>query len=148
MKPMPCLKFAQTASAHLRVKLAKPQTLFYTRLRELTQLQQHRHACLVSIGRDYRFVSESQCVSYLARRFFLGAQSCRRCGAVHGGCWIAARRCWECTACHTQTCVRHGTVMAQSRLPLATWFHAIRLVLFEPNIAAGELAASVNVRRV
>src|SRR3954470_15283838 len=101
---------------------------FYARLRELNQLQEHRHGSVASIGPDIRFASESQCVSYLARRFFLGTQSCRRCGAVQDGCLIAARRCWECGACHTQTCIRYRSVMAQSRLPLSKWFHSIRLV--------------------
>jgi hypothetical protein len=120
---------------------------FFLRLRDLRQLQENRHRHVALLGPDSRFAAEPQCVAYLARRFALGSQTCRTCRASGNGWFIAARRCWECECCRTQTCLRHGTVMARSRLPLLAWFQAIRLVLFQPNIGAADLGAAINIRR-
>jgi hypothetical protein len=96
---------------------------------------------------DPRFASETQCLSYLARRFRRGLASCRRCGSRGSGSWLAARRVWECSRCRTQTCCRHGSVMAKSSLPLTQWFHAVRCVLLRPSLKATELAGYVKLNR-
>lgn len=120
---------------------------FVLRLRQLRELQRERNdggICLQ--GRDVRFATEAQCIAYLARRFKLGKQQCR-CGRTRRGSWIAARQCWECLDCKAQIGVRHGTVMAQSHLPLPSWFHAIAIVLYNPAVGAAELARTIEVRR-
>ena len=33
---------------------------------------------------------------------------------------------WECAGCHRQTSVTAGTVMHRSKLPMRTWFEAVR----------------------
>ncbi len=38
--------------------------------------------------------------------------------------------------------------MARSQVPLAEWFHAIRIVLFRPGVRAAELAKLINIRRL
>jgi hypothetical protein len=37
--------------------------------------------------------------------------------------------------------------MAKSRIPLTTWFHAIRNLLFAPTATTTELANAIGVRR-
>jgi len=92
------------------------------------------------------FAGEAACEAYLAERFRGGKYRCRRCGGAEG-CLVAARKCWECRGCKTQIGLRAGTVMARSRVPLRTWFEAIRWLLWQPTIATGDLAAKLGVRR-
>jgi hypothetical protein len=96
---------------------------------------------------DPRFASEVGCCTYLIRRFRNGEVVCRRCQQPGNGTWIVTRRCWQCADCRTQTCIRFGTVMARSHVPLTTWFHAIRIVLLLPTISGRDLGLHLNVRR-
>jgi hypothetical protein len=122
---------------------------FFLRLRQLQELQRDRNPGEISLrDRDQRFANEAQCITYLARRFRLGDQRCRHCGQAGAGSWIAVRRCWQCSTCNTQTCIRHGTVMARSHVPLTCWFHAIQIVLYQPTITAADMAAATGIRRV
>jgi hypothetical protein len=128
---------------------ARNSNALSSKLRQLMDLQRDRNDSRAGIqDRDLRFATESHCITYLARRIRLGCEPCRRCGQAAGGSWIAVRRCWECAACHAQMCVRHGTVMARSHVPLVNWFHAIRIVLHRPTISASHLAATIGIRRV
>jgi hypothetical protein len=43
--------------------------------------------------------------------------------------------------------LRHGTVMAGSRLPLLTWFAAIKAILERPVITTGELMEVTQIAR-
>jgi hypothetical protein len=97
---------------------------------------------------DPRFTTEASCQVWLVRRFREGLQPCRRCGRRGEGSVIAARHCWECSACKCQTGLRHGTVMESSSLPLAVWFAAIRIVLLRPTTSARELAKLLQISRV
>ncbi len=122
---------------------------FFTKLRQLKDLQRDRNGNLAGLHEpDSRFATEAHCITYLARRIWLGYEPCRGCGQAAGGSWIAVRRCWECAACHAQTCVRHGTVMARSHVSLVKWFQAIRIVLHHPMMGASELAAAIGIRRL
>lgn len=122
---------------------------FYRSLSQLMQLQ-HRHATELSGVNhpDGRFATEAQCIVYLARRFQLGKIACRRCGVAGCGSWIGVRRVWDCSMCHAQSCARTGTVMARSPLPLKIWFHAIKVLLYDPAIAAVELSRAIGVGRL
>jgi hypothetical protein len=118
-------------------------------LRELDEIVRNRAQAGVKPNRpDPRFLTEAQCVTHLVRRFRSGRQACRDCAQAGHGCWIANRRCWECQNCHTQTCVRYGTVFARSHVPLVPWFHAVAIVLYYPRVSPRELAMAIGVRRV
>jgi hypothetical protein len=97
---------------------------------------------------DDRFASEVQCVVYLLRRFRTGACHCRQCGAAGRGSWIAVRRCWQCSRCSAQTCIRHGTVFARSHVTLVQWFHAVGFVLNDERCISRELAEAIGIRRL
>lgn len=98
--------------------------------------------------RDPRFRNEAACCRYLVRRFSRGLAPCSRCGEKGRGCWIASRQCWQCAHCHAQTCIRTATVMERSQLPLATWFFAIKIVLFCPQVATADLGRQLGINRV
>ena len=93
------------------------------------------------------FTTEAACEKYLVDRFESGKVSCPRCGAVEGH-HIASRRCWECARCGSQAGVRHGTLMADSPIPLTRWFTAIWLVLWRPMITAAELVSYLGISRI
>jgi hypothetical protein len=97
--------------------------------------------------RDPRFATEQACAVYLVRRYVHGTSICRRCGKAAMGSFVAARSCWQCAGCRTQTGLRYGTCMERSPLPLTQWFAAIRIVLLYPTIPTEELAAALNVGR-
>jgi hypothetical protein len=122
---------------------------FHENVQRLRETQAERILSSVSIReRDPRFIDELSCIQYLVRRFQLGHQRCRVCGSVANGCWIAPRKAWECNSCHAQTGLRFGTLMARSPVPIADWFHSVRIVLFQPRVRATELGKLINIRRV
>jgi transposase-like protein len=93
------------------------------------------------------FTIEAACETYLAERFKTGKCLCPRCGSGNGR-HITSHRCWECADCGCQTGLRHGTVMADSPLPLATWFTAIWLLLWRPTITTAELVSALGINRI
>jgi hypothetical protein len=122
---------------------------FFRGMRQLGELRRDRSNGVFTLNHpDERFTNESQCLTYLLLRFRTGQQFCRDCGEAGRGSWIAARRCWQCANCRTQTCVRNGTVFARSPLPLVQWFHAIGIALYFPNAAACDVAMAIGVRRL
>lgn len=122
---------------------------FHRALGKLEELQLRRKA--VETGKlvvpPSPLSTESACEAYLADRFRAGKCACPRCGAQQGH-HISSRRCWQCSACGCQTGLRHGTIMADSQIPLATWFMAIWLLLWRPAITAVELAFALGIHRV
>lgn len=123
---------------------------FYAAYARLAELERSRHAGIVQRRAEAAadmFPNEDACENYLRKRLDSGDYPCLACGARRGY-WLAARRRWECARCGRQWSVRSGTVMAGSRLPLKTWFEAIRQVLFNPDIDAEELAAALRIRRL
>ena len=150
---IPPLNIAQICAPERLASLSRAadrnSQAFFHALRQLLDLQRDRKSSRNFLqDRDSRFATETQCLAYLARRIRLGDEPCRRCGQAGGGCWIAVRRCWECSACHAQTCIRHATVMAGSHVPLVNWFQAIRIVLHYPRISASSLATAIDIGRV
>ncbi len=93
------------------------------------------------------FTTEVACENYLVERFKSGKCRCPRCGAVEGH-HIASRRCWECAKCGSQAGVRHGTLMADSPIPLTRWFTAIWLRLWRPTITTAELVSNLGITRI
>jgi transposase-like protein len=92
------------------------------------------------------FRTEAECEDYLRTRIESPEFRCPACGGGNGY-WLSGRNHWQCGHCHRQSGLRAGTVMAQSRLPLSTWFNAIRLVLLDPKISTPCLAAALGIRR-
>jgi hypothetical protein len=121
-------------------------------VRALHELREHRaasqsHGVHDWLAPDPRFASERGCCAYLTRRYADGTCACRRCGAVTAGCFVAARKCWQCGACGAQTGIRSGTCMESSAIALTKWFAAIRIVLLQPTIPVVELSATLQITR-
>jgi hypothetical protein len=122
---------------------------FIRLLRQVNEIHRDRvDAGLTLNQKDPRFATEAQCLAYLVRRFRAGQQVCRQCNQAGSGSWIAARRCFQCASCKTQTCVRHGTVFARSGLPLAQWFHAVAIALNSPLVGTRDAATAIGIRRL
>ena len=121
---------------------------FYRALEVLRKIQAERRNDLTNnlFRPDPRFNSETDCTCYLLRRFESGEQTCRRCSSA-SGCWIASRRCWECSNCKAQTGLRVGTVMERSALPLVQWFAAIRILFLTPSITNSDLSEILSIKR-
>lgn len=121
---------------------------FYRGLDVLRSVQTDRRGSVVDLAHpDHRFMTESDCTSYLLRRFENGELCCRRCQGCKG-CWLASRRCWECRDCKAQIGLRVGTVMERSALPLVQWFAAIRILFLAPSITTAELSELVDIKRL
>lgn len=96
--------------------------------------------------REQEFDTEEKCVEYLLQRYSSPSWRCPRCRQRDGHV-LAARRLWECSSCHFQTGIRHGTVLEKSPLPLPLWFSAIRHFAAKTTISPAELALVVGIRR-
>lgn len=92
------------------------------------------------------FADEAACEAYLVSRIDRGDVACPRCDH-RGGYTLAARRSWECRACHSQHGLRIGTVLAGSQVPLGAWFEAIRCLLWRPSMSTAELAIRIALKR-
>ncbi len=92
------------------------------------------------------FEDEEACQQYLAQ-YQLRNFACANCGA-RKAYYITMRRCLECASCHTQIGLRDNTVIANSPLPLATWFLAISLFLREPTVSASRAGLLLGLNRV
>jgi transposase-like protein len=81
-------------------------------------------------GRDYPrtlrefnvwFVDEAACLDYLARLRWSGGFVCPACGGQRF--WRMSKgRNLRCVTCRSDASVTAGTIFADTRLPLATWF--------------------------
>jgi hypothetical protein len=127
-----------------RRQLVLHSRAFQQALRLFLKLQTRRSACEQrAVGEC--FVTENACVQHLAahqQRNF----ACASCGAREAF-FIQVRRCLECKHCHSQLGLRSGTVMANSSLPLRTWFLAINFVLQDPMISTVRAGAILRLRR-
>lgn len=70
--------------------------------------------------------SEAQCEQAVQQARWPSGYCCPRCGTQpHCVVGPASRRVFQCTACRQQTSLTSGTVFANTKLPLTTWFLAI-----------------------
>jgi hypothetical protein len=120
---------------------------FFRALQMLLHLQARRQAnpSTLTVLTNNPFQSEAACQVYLAdwqHHHFI----CGGCGAGQA-LFIRSRNCLECAACRSQSGSRSGTVMADSPLPLLTWFTAIWFVLASPNISTVELQRQLRLSR-
>ena len=93
-----------------------------------------------------QFMTTAGCEAYLQRRFLSAGWRCPRCQRQHGH-WLRTRQRWECAECGAQIGLRHGTVFEHSRLPLTSWFLAIRAFAGHTSITARELMQLTDIRR-
>jgi transposase-like protein len=104
-------------------------------------------------GRDYPrtlqefgvwFPDEAACVAYLGRLRWPEGFCCRRCGGMRG--WWLTRGLWRCADCRKETSVTAGTIFADTRLPLTTWFAAAWQVTNEkPGVSALSLKRALGL---
>jgi hypothetical protein len=122
---------------------------FHRALRKLEELQARRRkrGSGDPVVPPNPFTSEAACEKHLVDRFKSGKVRCPSCAAVEGH-HIGSRRCWECAKCGSQTGVRHGTLMADSPIPLTRWFTAIWLILWRPTITTAELVSNLGITRI
>lgn len=119
---------------------------FHRALQLYLKLQKTPCAHSPSLKADCQhFEDEETCQIYLAG-YQLRNFACANCGA-RKAYFITTRRCLECTDCHTQIGLRANTVMANSPLPLATWFLAVSVFLREPTISANRARLLLGLKR-
>jgi transposase-like protein len=68
------------------------------------------------------FPDEGACRLYLEKLRWPDAFSCPGCGQAPG--WRSKRGLWICGSCQRQTSATAGTIFADTRSPLRTWFAA------------------------
>ena len=121
---------------------------FYRALQMLLVVQQRRaelgDSTLAAPAKN-PFLTEGDCLDYLVNRQTAN-YNCRKCGA-HRARFITSRRCLECSSCGSQSGLRTATVMADSPLPLVTWFAAIRIIVDEPAMAISGLQQRMGLAR-
>ncbi|MGH3132038.1 MAG: IS1595 family transposase [Gaiellaceae bacterium] len=90
------------------------------------------------------FPDEAACAAYLGRLRWPDGFRCRRCDGRRG--WWLTRGLWRCAACRKETSVTAGTIFADTRLPLTTWFAAAWQVTNEkPGVSAQSLQRSLGL---
>ena len=62
------------------------------------------------------------CLAYLERLRWPAGFVCSKCGGTRG--WHLSRERLRCAACRAETSLTAGTIFADTRLPLTTWFAA------------------------
>lgn len=92
-----------------------------------------------------RYGTESQCREALAKVRWPGGFRCQDCGHT-GHCHLRHRDVYQCNRCKRQVSLTSGTLFAQTKLPLRTWFLAIYLVTQHKNgISALSLRRQLGV---
>jgi len=92
-----------------------------------------------------RYGTEVQCRESLQRMRWPRGFQCPSCGHV-GHCHLKQRPVLQCNRCKRQVSLTAGTVLAQTKLPLRTWFLAIYLLTQHKNgLSALALGRQVGV---
>jgi hypothetical protein len=72
---------------------------------------------------------------------------CPRCGGCEGE-WLSTRPKLQCRACRHQVSLTAGTIFHATKLPLTTWFLAMRLVTTAKNgISSVELGRRLGIKQ-
>lgn len=74
-----------------------------------------------------QYGTEEQCRTALFRMRWPGGFTCPDCGHT-GYCEIRSRKVYQCHRCHLQTSLTCGTILANTKLPLTTWFLGIYFI--------------------
>ena len=92
-----------------------------------------------------KYGTERQCRSVLFRMRWPKGFRCPTCGHLRF-CEIKSRKVFQCNSCHRQTSLACGTIYADSKLPLTTWFLAIYLITqSKDGISSLNLARTLGI---
>jgi transposase-like protein len=92
-----------------------------------------------------QFGSEEQCRDALIQQRWRQGFGCPQCGHL-GHCRLKERNVLQCNRCKRQVSPTRGTVFAQTKLPLRTWFLAMYLLTQHKNgISALSLRRQLGV---
>lgn len=92
-----------------------------------------------------RYGSETQCRDALALQRWPQGFRCEACGHC-GHCHLNGRDVFQCNRCKHQTSLTRGTLFANTKLPLRTWFLAMYLLTQHKNgISALSLRRQLGV---
>jgi DNA-directed RNA polymerase subunit RPC12/RpoP len=79
-----------------------------------------------------RYGTEEQCRAALAKVRWPGGFRCEGC-SHRGHCHLKCRDVYQCNRCKRQVSLISGTLFAETKLPLRTWFLAIYLLTQHKN---------------
>jgi transposase-like protein len=79
-----------------------------------------------------RYGSEQQCREALLKVRWPGGFRCQGCGH-RSHCHLKGRDVYQCNRCKRQVSLTSGTLFAETKLPLRTWFLAIYLLTQHKN---------------
>jgi transposase-like protein len=79
-----------------------------------------------------QYGSEKQCREALAKVRWSKEFCCQACGHT-GHCYLKGRDVYQCNRCKRQVSLTSGTLFAETKLPLRTWFLAIYLLTQHKN---------------
>lgn len=92
-----------------------------------------------------KYGTEEQCRKALFDWRWPNGFVCPECGHTHH-CLLNTNKLYQCYRCHRQTSLTSGTIFADTKLPLTTWFLALFLVTQTKNgISALELKRLLGV---
>ena len=92
-----------------------------------------------------KYGTEEQCKKALFDWRWPRGFVCPECGHTHH-CLLHTNRLYQCYRCHHQTSLTSGTIFADTKLPLTTWFLSMFLVTQTKNgISALELMRQLDV---
>ena len=92
-----------------------------------------------------KYGTEEQCQEALFEWRWPSGFVCPECGHAYH-CVLKTNKLYQCYHCHHQTSLISGTIFADTKLPLTTWFLAIFLVTQTKNgISALELKRQLGV---
>jgi transposase-like protein len=81
---------------------------------------------------DEWFATEAKCREYIRRLRWPDGFICQNCGVI-GNAWIMSRDRFRCRSCEAETSLTAGTIFADTRKPLRTWFLAMWFVTSQKN---------------
>ena len=92
-----------------------------------------------------KYGTEKQCKKALFDWRWPRGFVCPECGHTHH-CLLNTNKLYQCYRCHHQTSLTSGTIFADTKLPLTTWFLSMFLVTQTKNgISALELMRQLDV---
>lgn len=92
------------------------------------------------------FSDEAACEDVLLGMRFPGGYRCPRCGGESYSMMRTRPHTCQCTRCRKQVSLTAGTAMHGTKLPLTSWFLAIRLMTHSKRgVSAAELARELGV---
>ena len=74
-----------------------------------------------------QFATKEQCLRYLAGIRWKGSFRCPVC--AHTSAWFTHKEYFRCASCRSDISVLHGTIFAQSHIPIPIWFLTIWYVV-------------------